>query len=484
MPTLIDAACEKLAQSLRTLLENASHSNSDLPPAELISRIGHELREGLNLVGQHVIKAVIESHDCPDVAIERNGRSYSLKDEASEKIYFTEFGQVRVARRYYHCHLGDSGIVPLDELLEMDGHYATPDVVERILWLSAELVPGTIAETFDKLLAIKISPKAIQNIVNQDGARIAEMIETQAEQGEISAREIVVPEETKILVASMDGANLRLREKGAKRVGATHRANSKNQDLSIATCFKNAMVGSFTFYETVDNVLDINDGSKSECPFNRLDTFYTARMPEENYIGFKQEFMATLNSIHQALGNDVEKIVLMDGARSCWHFVEEHPDIFEGYHFLLDFYHTCEHLAKAAEAIFGKDSAKGKQWRTKWISKLKHESEAAAALIRSMTYYADRSKRRQKALQEQLTFFRNNQHLMNYHTHVMNGWPIGSGPVEAGCKTIIKSRFCRSGMRWSREGGRSILILRVLVKSGDWNYTWNHYRHRRRQMAA
>src|SRR5690606_16766087 len=160
----------------------------------------------------------------------------------------------------------------------------TPDVVERILWLSAELVPGTIAETFDKLLAIKISPKAIQNIVNQDGARIAEMIETQAEQGEISAREIVVPEETKILVASMDGANLRLREKGAKRVGAAHLGSSKNQALSVATCIKRAVVGRITFYNTVANALDFNDRSESVLPINRLVAFYSARMPEDNYI--------------------------------------------------------------------------------------------------------------------------------------------------------------------------------------------------------
>jgi len=37
---------------------------------------------------------------------------------------------------------------------------------------------------------------------------------------------------------------------------------------------------------------------------------------------------------------------------------------------------------------------------------------------------------------------------MNYHEHLANGWPIGSGVVEAACKTIVKQRMCQGGMRF------------------------------------
>jgi len=50
--------------------------------------------------------------------------------------------------------------------------------------------------------------------------------------------------------------------------------------------------------------------------------------------------------------------------------------------------------------------------------------------------------------------------------------PIGSGPVEAACKTLVKTRLGRSGMRWSREGGQRILDLRVYVKSNRWDEAW------------
>ena len=53
------------------------------------------------------------------------------------------------------------------------------------------------------------------------------------------------------------------------------------------------------------------------------------------------------------------------------------------------------------------------------------------------------------------------------------GLPIGSGVVEAACKTVIGHRLKRAGMRWSVEGGQSVLNLRVLVLSHRWEAFWN-----------
>ena len=64
---------------------------------------------------------------------------------------------------------------------------------------------------------------------------------------------------------------------------------------------------------------------------------------------------------------------------------------------------------------------------------------------------------------------------MDYATYRAQGLPIGSGPVEAACKTIVKHRLKRSGMRWSREGGQQILNLRVPLQSKCWDAFWNWY---------
>lgn len=64
---------------------------------------------------------------------------------------------------------------------------------------------------------------------------------------------------------------------------------------------------------------------------------------------------------------------------------------------------------------------------------------------------------------------------MTYADFRRRGLPIGSGPVEAACKSVVKTRMCRSGMRWSREGGQKILNLRVVVKSDRWDGFWKNY---------
>jgi len=73
---------------------------------------------------------------------------------------------------------------------------------------------------------------------------------------------------------------------------------------------------------------------------------------------------------------------------------------------------------------------------------------------------------------------------MNYASFANRNLPIGSGPTEAACKTIVKERMCRSGMRWTRTKGKSVLTLRAIHKSKQWNATWNEYRRQHRNKAA
>jgi hypothetical protein len=63
---------------------------------------------------------------------------------------------------------------------------------------------------------------------------------------------------------------------------------------------------------------------------------------------------------------------------------------------------------------------------------------------------------------------------MNYSDYILKQFPIGSGVTEAACKTLIKQRLCRSGMRWGNKGAGFIISLRALVKTtGRWLQFWN-----------
>ncbi len=85
-----------------------------------------------------------------------------------------------------------------------------------------------------------------------------------------------------------------------------------------------------------------------------------------------------------------------------------------------------------------------------------------------------RGERLRKAEQE-IGFLTRNQEIMNHAIYYAIGLPIGSGPVEAACKTIVKARMCQSGMRWNRESGGNVLNLRVIKQSGQWDQVWHRY---------
>ena len=50
--------------------------------------------------------------------------------------------------------------------------------------------------------------------------------------------------------------------------------------------------------------------------------------------------------------------------------------------------------------------------------------------------------------------------------------PIGSGVVEAACKTLVTQRMKRSGLRWRHDGGQAILTFRALAQSDRFDLGW------------
>ena len=81
-------------------------------------------------------------------------------------------------------------------------------------------------------------------------------------------------------------------------------------------------------------------------------------------------------------------------------------------------------------------------------------------------------KTRNAKLKSELGYFRNNRERMQYAQLATRGFPIGSGVVEAACKTLVSQRLKQSGMRWSERGGQAILNLRGWAQSGRFDAAW------------
>src|SRR5712692_6556394 len=78
----------------------------------------------------------------------------------------------------------------------------------------------------------------------------------------------------------------------------------------------------------------------------------------------------------------------------------------------------------------------------------------------------------QEALRQTISYFANNRQRMRYADFRRQQLFVGSGVIEAGCKTIVGQRLKQSGMRWSLRGVNAIIALRCAQLSGRWEEFW------------
>jgi hypothetical protein len=483
MCALIDDVANNVRRSLTTFAKDEFEHNPETLSSQMVEALTKGLHQALLESGRVGLENLIQSFENDVPQTEINGRVFERSD-ICEKTFLTLLGEITLRRGLYY-EKGREGpanssaaYVLLDHAWDMQGRYVTPEVAEALLYSCAEMVPESVSKLFAKITGIKPSKTLTYEQIQRDGKRLKEFVQAQRETRWESVK---VPTDAEVFVASFDGGTLPMRKSEDQKVERSSKTKNKDdaekamaEDLSEGSSYKNAMIGSFSFYKSKE-VCD-NTGDVRLCP-DRQKSHYIAKMPEKNFTEFKQEATLAVTKLEKSMPEEsVLKILPMDGARSLWSWARD-QECFENYDWLLDFFHATEHLSKVAGLLFGKSSVKAKQWYRKWRKKLKHEENAVDGLIRSIARCIKQvsGKRQQDAVKER-NYFINNREMMNYAIYVNEGLPIGSGPVEAACKTIVKARMCQSGMRWKKESGGNVLNLRVLTKSAEWDQIWPLYR--------
>ena len=79
---------------------------------------------------------------------------------------------------------------------------------------------------------------------------------------------------------------------------------------------------------------------------------------------------------------------------------------------------------------------------------------------------------RQDDLRKEAEYFETNKLRMCYKYFRGRGFFVGSGVVEAGCKTVIGHRLKQSGMRWTVAGANAVIALRCRLLGNRWDDLW------------
>ena len=387
-----------------------------------------EVQQIVNDIGKELTRAVLRSREIDDQTIERDGQTWYRK-EASAGHYQTLYGEVAVSRHLYQTSAGGATRCPMEEACGLSFGAATPLLAETLSFKVSAMAPGEVAKDLTKH-GLQLSPSFIREVAQQVGQIAVEKATT----WKLEAPSPPAP--VAVVATGLDGTTLPIR----------------GED------YKEAMCGTIALYD-----------KRGE----RLSTEYLGAMPEAGKADFTQRFTARVAQVLARYPKALH-VVLSDGALWNWQLIKEH---YPGAIWILDFWHAAQRLSQAADAIFGGARSEEKSaWFERWKSALRDEPDGAAGVIRSLMYYRNRTGLQGKARKEldaQLHYFRSHADKMQYADYVAAGLPIGSGVTEAGCKELIKARFCRSGMRWNRDSGAKVLQLRAIRLSDQWDSFWS-----------
>ncbi len=165
------------------------------------------------------------------------------------------------------------------------------------------------------------------------------------------------------------------------------------------------------------------------------------------------------------------KIVIGDGAVWIWNLADQH---FPGAVQIVDLYHARQHLWDLAALLYPHDAAAKKRWMMPMKDLLDHgRTELLVEWLREIAAgHAGTQAGLAEEIGNQADYFQTNMDRMRYPAFREQGFFVGSGVIEAGCKSIVGVRLKQSGMFWTARGANAIIALRCCRHNGRFEDYW------------
>jgi hypothetical protein len=335
------------------------------------------------------------------------------------------FGAMHVYRDYYWG--GHQGHCPADAALALEGAY-TPALSRMMYRAAAKNSYAEASQDLFEYAGVQVCDRQIQRLIQEVAPAVEPWLRTVQDPGEIA-----------LMYVSGDGTGLPMRKEELEgRKGKQADGSAKTREAKLGCVFLQTQV------------------DEEGHPVRKEES--------TSYIGSFEgagEFGLLLRQEAQrrGLAKATKVIFIGDGAAWIWELVRVN---FPGAIPILDFYHALQHVHGLVDALWGKESLEGKKPIKRWKGWL-FKDKAGQIVTQANEELASALDTDQA--QKEIGYLRNNLGRMTYGTFRQAGYFIGSGVVEAGCKTVIGQRMKCSGMFWSEEGGQGMLDLRCAFLS-------------------
>jgi hypothetical protein len=370
--------------------------------------------------------------------------------ELRSKPIVTAVGTVAYLRPYYlcaHCHHGQ---FPMDVELDLEDTELSPGVRRMLAAVGHEAAFEQGRQQMKLLAGLSVTTKAVERTAEAIGEDIE--VRQQHELQRALQLELPIPMGPRIpiLYVEMDGTGIPVvRKESAGRAGKQDGQPAHTREAKLGCVFTQTTVD--------EEGYPIRDEAS---------TSYVGAI--ENCEEFGRRLYA--EAWQRGWARAEKKVVLGDGAEWIWnqanlHFLEATQ--------IVDLYHAREHLWSLGAKLYPNDSPAQKRWVMVRKDKLDEgKIERLVALLRSQAAsHPALAEDLAEELRTEANYFEDNKERMRYPQFRKQGLFVGSGVIEAGCKTVL-GRLKRSGMFWTVRGANAIIALRCSQISGKFEDYW------------
>ncbi len=355
----------------------------------------------------------------------------------------TLFGTITLRRRYYHHTRAGTGRCPLDECLDLDsGHM--PGLARLVC--RAPAVSGSYEAAAGDLhayLGLAIEGRGFVRLVAD--------IVPELRAARDSRPAPVDKEPVAILYAASDGTGVPLRRRELAGIkGRQPDGTARTREVKLGCIFTQT---------TTDK-----DGEPLR---DEASTTYVGTFDDCRAAGTQLRAEA----LRRGYATAQTTVYLGNGAAWIW---ENARLNFPGSIEILDFYQASEHAGDLAKALLGA-GPEATALQSDWCHAMKADSSdpvltAARSLLAARQN--ELSPEQVETAQREIAYLTTNAARTRYGEFRASGYFIGSGVVEAGCRTVVGRRLKASGMFWSQRGGDDLLTLRCLVLGPTFSDVW------------
>lgn len=300
-----------------------------------------------------------------------------------------------------------------------------------------------------KLLAdLEITTKAVERTAETIGGSIAAHQQVEIQRAVQLDLPIVVGEPIPILYVQMDGTGIPVVKKETLgRKGKTDGQPAYTREVKLGCVFTQ------TGWD--------EEGYAIRDPDS---TTYVGAIETAEAFG-KRLYLEAWN---RGWSRAAKKVVMGDGAEWIWNLAEPY---FPGAIQIVDLYHARQHLWELARKLHPNDQGTQEVW-IKFHQRRLLDKGKIEKLVGALRAIHTPNPEVTEKIRIEADYFERNADRMRYPKYRRQHLFVGSGVIEAGCKTVIGSRLKQSGMFWTVRGANAIIALRCCHLNGRFEDYW------------